>query len=148
MGLVQSKWENEECRFEDGIFFPDDTIILLAGNPSKGYQASVRQPLHVLLEANPDGWTGIDPVVSAEYQSLLMIGGGGSYEGDGFLAIVDAATRRLVWLLHLSGVERFSEVRVDGSLLQAVSAEYPFRHEWVILLESPQSLLVKTKMEC
>jgi hypothetical protein len=142
MGLVQSKWDNEECRFEDGIFFPDDTFILLTGSHSQGYQAAVRQPLQFLMEANPDGWTALDPVCSAEYSSMLIVGGGGSHEGDGFLAVVEAATRRLIWLLHLSGVEPFTEVRVDGSLLQAVSEEYPFRYEWTIPLESPHALHV------
>src|SRR5438128_3722290 len=113
MGLVQSKWEKEECRFENGIFFPDDTVPLLAGSPSEGYRASVRQPLQALMEANPEGWTYLEPVCSAEDQSLLMVGGGGSYEGDGFVALLNASPRTLIWLLHLSGVERFTEVRVE-----------------------------------
>lgn len=147
MELVQTKWESQECRSEDGIFFPDDTVILLAGSPSEGYHTSVRQPLHNLTVENPDGWTDtdIDPGCSVNHQSLLIVGGGGSYEGDGFLAVVDASSRRLKWLLHLSGVERFTEVRVDGSLLQAVSEEYPFRHEWTIPLESPHSLISRTR---
>jgi hypothetical protein len=148
MGHVQAKWEDEECRFEDGIFFSDDTFISLAGSYSQGYQAAVRQPLQSLMEANPDGWTALDPVCSAEYHSILIVGGGGSYESDGFLAVVDASTRRLVWLLHLSGVEPFTEVRVDGSLLRATSAEYPFRHEWTIPLESPHALLAISSKEC
>ena len=144
MGLVQSRWENDECRDEDGIFFSDDTMILLAGSPVDGYQTSVRQPLQALTEACPEGWTDIDPACSVESQSLLILGGGGSCEGDGFLAVLDAATRALIWLLHLSGVERFIEVRVDASVIFAGSAEYPFRHEWVIPLERPHDLQVRT----
>jgi hypothetical protein len=145
MGLVQSKWENEECRSEDGIFFPDDTAVLLAGSPSKGYQASGRQRLELLMESNPEGWTAVEPGCSTVHQTWLILGGGGSYEGDGFLAVVDAVSRRLIWLLHLAGVERFTEVLVNGSVLQAVSEEYPLRHEWTVPLESPHDLIVNTR---
>src|SRR4051812_37040593 len=98
MGLVQSRWEDEQCRYEDGLFFPDDTFILLEGNPTNGYLASIRQPLHALIEADPDGWTDIDidPTGSARHRSLLVLGGGGTYEGDGVLAVTDSVTHRLV----------------------------------------------------
>jgi hypothetical protein len=147
MGLVQSKWEADECRHEDGIFYPDDTFIRLTGRPCQGYQASTRQPIQTLIQANPEGWTDIDPGCSFEYQALLVVGGGTSWEGDGFLAVMDAPTRQLIWLLHLSRVERFTGVQVDGSILQAVSEEYPYRHEWTIPLENPHLLHVNTTEE-
>ena len=147
MNLIQAEWENEKCRVENGIFFPDDTFILLSGSPSQGFQAAIRQPLNVLTEASPDGWCAIDQVCSVEYESLSIVGGGTFYEGDGFLSITDIATRRLIWLLHLSGIERFTEIHVANFIIRAISAEYPFRHEWTIAIESPHTLLLEATKE-
>lgn len=145
MGHVQAKWDDEECRQEDAVFFADDTFISLSRSHPQSYQAAVRRPLQTLLEVDPDGWTTLDRVCSVEHDSMQIVGGGGSYEGEGFVAVVDATTQRLIWLLHLSGVERFTEVRANGSSLRAISAEYPFRHEWTIPFENPEALSVKSE---
>lgn len=145
VGQVQSRWGNEECRFEDGVYFADDTVVLLEGSPAAGYRVLGREPLRTLTKADPDGWTGIDRRCAIEHQGVHIVGGGGSWEGEGFLAAVDAATGQLSWLLHLSGSEPFVEVRVDGPVVRAVSGEYPHRIEWTIPLADPPSLLVSDR---
>ena len=142
MGLIQAKWEQEECRIENGIYFSDDSFIQLAGSATEGYQAAIRQSLEALMEKNVNGWAYIDPTSSAEDQSLSIVGGGGSYEGEGFLAVMAVDTGRLIWLLHLTDAERFTEIRIDGSLIRAISDEYPFRYAWTIPVESPHALVV------
>jgi hypothetical protein len=146
MGTIESKWQSEECPCEDGIFYTDDTyepLSLENGEVSVGERRSIR-----CLTANqPDAWTSLDAACKDEQAGIKISAGSGSAEGEGFVAVTDTATGKLRWLLHLSTCEPFVSVALQGTILQAVSCEYPFRFEWSIPVEFPRQLTVRMLRE-
>lgn len=144
MSITQTKWLEEQCRVENGIFFANDEGVLLSGNPKGGYVASSRASLASFLENDVDGWTNIDenPACRAEQDGILVVGGSTSWEGEGFIATVEISGGALIWLLHLTESEAFVEVNFDGENISAVSSEYPDLYRWQIPLNNPESLRV------
>ena len=144
MSVTQAKWNDEQCRVEDGIFFPDDSVILLSGNPRAGYAASAPIELSLLLEADPEGWTELMEHLSCRVEAggIIATAGGGAWEGDGFVAALRASDGALLWVLHLAGAGAFSELRHDGDIIEAISSEWPDEYRWRIPLGSPSELSV------
>ena len=145
MSITQAKWSENRCRIEDGIFFANDEVILLWGNPKEGYAASDRTSLASFLEEDPDGWTHIDEALvpcHVEKAGTVVVGGSTSWEGEGFLAAVEMSSGALLWLIHLTQSEEFVEVNFDGENILAVSSEYPYTYRWQIPLSNPSALKV------
>jgi hypothetical protein len=141
MSVIESRWRERQCRYEDAIYFGTDEVTELCGNPREGYRADVRAPVATLLHARPDGWGHLDEVCTGEAGDFRFFGGSTSW-GAGFIAVEQRSTGHLLWLLHLSEAEQFTEISSDGSTLHAVSEEYPFRAEWQIPIHSPESITV------
>jgi hypothetical protein len=144
MSVTQAKWNNEQCRVENGIFFSDDSVILLSGTPRDGYAASDRIELSSLLEADPEGWTDIEvhAACRVEVGGVIVTAGEGAWEGEGFVAALRASDGALLWVLHLHASEVFREVRHEGDVIQAVSSEYPDEYQWRIPISAPGMLSV------
>jgi hypothetical protein len=142
MSVIESRWRERQSRYEDGIYFGTDDFIELCGTPSEGYRADVRAPVATLLQSTPDGWTELDDICSAEAGDFRLFAGSTSWEGAEFVAVEEHSTGRLLWLLHLTSAEQFTEISLEGSIVQAVSEQYPFRSEWYIPIHSPESLTV------
>jgi hypothetical protein len=142
MSVIESRWRKRQSRSEDGIYFATDEFIELCGNPKKGYRADIRASIATLLQSSPDGWTELEEACCAEAGDFLTIAGSTSWEGCGFIAVEERTSGRLVWLLHLSETEPFTEVSSNGAIIRAVSEEYPARFEWRIPIEAPDSLVV------
>src|SRR5688572_3105150 len=102
MSIIESHWRQEESRWEDGIFFGNDEFIPLIGRPETGYKIGQRISISSLLQDEPDGLTDLDAWKGCEVQteSVFIHGGDTSCEGAGFIAVEEASTRNLLWLLH------------------------------------------------
>lgn len=144
MSVTEAKRNNEECRVEDGIYFPDDYVILLSGSPRDGYAASGRLKLSSLLEADPEGWTEIVEHVACrvEVSGVIVAAGEGAWEAEGFVAALRVSDGALLWVLHLRESEAFRQVRHDGQVIWAVSSEYPDEYQWRIPINAPEELSV------
>lgn len=144
MNVTQLKWVRGQCRVESGIFFADDSVILLSGNPRDGYVASHRRGLASLVEDDPDGWSDLNenPACRVEAGGVIATAGATSWEGEGFVAALRAPDSELLWVLHLSESEAFSEVSHDGDIIRAVSSEYPNEYRWLIPVNKPERLRV------
>jgi hypothetical protein len=142
LSITQDRWNEEQCRIENGIFFATDDVALLEGNPEGGYRVSARIPLSTLLDREPDGWTTVimNPTCQIEANGLLISAGETAWEGEGFIAVQEAASGSLVWLLHLCESEAFVDVRFVGDTILAVSAAHPHRYQWQIPLHNPALL--------
>ena len=139
MSVINAKWKEEQCRVEYGIFFTNDECILLGGNPEDGYIASTRILVSTLIENDANGWAHLNPNLSCyiKKNGLIVLAGGTSWEGDGFVALLEAKSNELVWIMHLYQSEKFVEVGFDGESILAVSAEYPLNYRWKIPLYNP-----------
>ncbi len=144
MSVTQANWKEELCRIENGIFFATDQAILLEGRPQTGYRAAAQVPLASLIERDPEGWTDVvaNPGCQVEASGLIVSAGATSWEGEGFIAVHQAVTGDLVWLLHLCESEPFVELRLAGETILAVSTAYPNSYRWRIPLHDPAQLQV------
>ncbi len=142
MSITQAKWNEELCRIENGVFLATDQAVLLEGRPADGYRAAAPVPLATLIDGDPDGWTSLveNPEYQVEANGLIVSAGATAWEGEGFIAVHQAATGELVWLLHLCESEAFVEVRLDGETILAVSTAYPNSYRWQIPLHNPAQL--------
>ena len=75
-------------------------------------------------------------------RTLSVHVGGTSWEAEGFVAVVDHSTCQLLWLLHLSASESFTEVKIEGDTICAQSGGYPECFRWRIPMSAPEALSV------
>jgi hypothetical protein len=139
VSVIEAWWNNEECRIEDGIYFVDDSYVPLTGF----LPALPRRPVQDLITVRPDYCASLnvgDPLV--ELSSLLVFGGDGSWEGEGFLALLRGNDRTLVWVLHSARSGAFVSADLDGEILVAQSIDYPNSYHWRIPMDSPWELEV------
>jgi hypothetical protein len=146
MGVIQQKWQKEQSRIEDGIFFGSDEWVALVGAPDAGYTIGTRQPVAGVIASAPDGWCDLVETVTArdERGGLSIHAGETSWEGEGFIAVVATSTGQLRWLFHCSASESFVEVVADGEVIRAVSGGYPMRYEWSIPIHAPERFTVES----
>jgi hypothetical protein len=145
MDIIHTRWQKQQSRIEDGIFFGTDDYIPLEGGPDTGYAIGVRRLIADIVASSPDHWCELgEKVVSRHDQRDMTIHAGAtSWEGEGFLAVVSASTRQLLWLLHLSTSEEFIEAKAEDDVIRAVSGGYPMRYEWSIPIYSPERFTVE-----
>jgi len=146
MGVASAKWEDRECRSEDGVLFASDQFVSLTGSPSDGYQTGSPEPLAALMSRGSGQWTEVDPLCRyQDYASGVVVeAGGGSWEGEGFVAVISLLSGELVWVLHLSESEPFTAVNVNEGEVVALAEGYPFRNEYRIPLREPHRLQVSS----
>lgn len=144
MGMIQDSWSQGMCRVEEGLFFGSDEFISLEGSPHTGYTRAVRCPISDLMAEEPDAWCALDATATTYHEShdLSIDAGGTSLEAEGFLALVGHSTGQLLWLLHLSASEPFTEVKIEGDVICAKSGGYPDCFHWRIPILTPEALTV------
>lgn len=149
LGMTERMWRRNRIRLEDGIFFADDTWIPLTLDDEGTIAVGERAALEEILETNPDGWAEVSPVHGCEARSgeLRATGGGGDSEGEGFIAVTDGNSQRLLWLLHLSCSERFRTLDVSDSILRALSEEHLRKLEWAIPLGKPEKIEILSRTQ-
>lgn len=142
MSVTVAKWKEEQCRDEYGVFFSNDECILLEGEAEDGFVASARILVSSLIKNEEDNWMHLyaDPSCYTENNGFAVVGGETSWEGDGFIALLEATSDNLIWIMHLCQSEKFMEVSLEGENILALSAEYPHSFRWKIPLNNPQML--------
>jgi hypothetical protein len=83
-----------------------------------------------------------NPSCQVEASGLIVSAGATAWEGEGFIAVHQAANGDLVWLLHLCESEAFVELRLAGETILAISTAYPESYQWHIPLRDPAQLQV------
>ncbi|MDR7070939.1 hypothetical protein J2X02_003811 [Pseudoxanthomonas japonensis] len=109
---------------DDGYYYPlleeNDSILALGESPMRVEAGTVTATLLPSFE------------VSAENGEDLLVGGSGSWEGEGFLALVDRESREARWVLYDEEGEEFVEAIQRSGVVYAVSDGYPSRFEWEV----------------
>ena len=141
MGVIENKWKEDQCRDEYGIFFANDECIFLEGKVKTGFVASARISVASLIKNKEDYWTHLIAVPDcyAEKNGYVIIGGETSWEGDGFIALIEAVSNNLIWVMHLDQSEGFREACIENDYILATSAEY-YGYRWRIPLKNPEML--------
>ena len=110
--------------YGDGFYYPlvaeSDSILALGESPMRVGAMPATATLVPSFE------------VSAENGEDLLIGGSGSWEGEGFLALVDRESRNARWVLYDEEGEEFVEAIQRSGVVYAASGSYPVRLEWEV----------------
>jgi len=134
MSIVEQNFREERCRYEDGIYLADDTFILLQDNLPA---LPIRDVAELVLE-EPGGWTDLTQTgQSATGTGFLLSWGETSWEGSGYLALLNERDGSLRWLLHSSVSEPFVRAMLVENAIHASSAEYPTSWDWIIPIKEP-----------
>ncbi len=144
MGMIQDQWNSEMSRVEEGIFFGNDEYIALQGLPGEGYTVDERRSVAEIIASKPEAWCDLCVMNEAcdESSDWCVYAGETSWEAEGFVAVVDHSTGQLLWLLHLSTSESFTNVTIHGDVIHAKSGGYPDSFDWRIPILAPEVLTV------
>jgi hypothetical protein len=138
--------DRQTCPAFDGIYFPeDDSVIPIEGSPGAGYTSGERRPIDEVVPLDRLDWSpDLEAVDSCRFETpeLLVVGGGGTYEGEGFLAAFSKPSLTALWLLYSQSTESFRRVASAGDDLVAISADPPYLYEWRLSLRAPASIEV------
>lgn len=136
----------QTCPAFDGIYFPEDgSVIPIEGSPGEGYRIRRRQPIGGVVPLDRLDWSpDLEALDTCRFETaeFLVLGGGGSYEGEGFLAAFGKPSLEPLWLLYSESAETFRRVASSGPELVAISADPPYLYEWRLSLRDPASLQV------
>jgi len=114
----------------DGIHLPDGRVF--ANCSATAAEFRVAEEPQTAAGEDRGGATlypGFE-VTSADGRSML-VGGEGAWEGEGFLALLDASTREVVWVLYSQYHEGFVAAEFSPHGISARSGGYPVIHEWI-----------------
>lgn len=142
MSLILDKWEQWECRTEAGIFFPNDEYIALSFDADGVCLVSARQSIQNLIDEGPEGWANIDSSCEFSNDEYIVMGGYGSWEGEGWVALFKKPNRSMKWLLHLVDSEAITELSLEDKFIKAVAAYYPRSSILKIPIGKPETLSI------
>jgi hypothetical protein len=118
------------CPVVDGIHFPNGTFVPLRWMTDEHLSAA--SAVSVPADATA---ASLDVSFSVEQGEFLVVGGGGAWEGEGFLAAMRSGT--ILWLLYLEDSEPFAEARIERGMVIGRAGDYPTRTEFMVPLLSP-----------
>lgn len=119
-----------ECYSVNGIQFPDGTVQCLLvtmawATPTKyALEAGERTTLQQLEAANAlyeNSCAVMAKLTDAASDLHVLAGECFGHGGDGFVAVIDAATNRLRWLAWFENSNPFGELALNGTDLLATS---------------------------
>ena len=141
----------QQCPAFGGLYFPaDDTVIPLTGDLGAGFETAERQPIQEVVPADRLTWSPSLEVNAAcvlEGPEVLVVGGGGAYEGEGFLAAFSQPSGECLWLLYAEAGEVFRTVEMSGAVIVARSGDPPCSCEWRFPLHAPDEFEVHHLLE-
>ena len=141
MSVIEQKFRAWQCYDENGVYFPDDTFITLNENNLPLLPA---RNIAEILGVDPDGWTNLDQTGQLTTDAgLLLSWGETSWEGAGYLALLNAEDGSLRWLLHSNSSEPFTHAIQVGNAIHAASADYITVRDWIIPIDEPWRLSVQ-----
>ena len=117
------------CYSVNGIQFPDGTVQCLHvtvawGTPTKYTLAAGERTTLQQLEAADalyENSCGVMAELTDAASGLHVLAGECNLGGDGFVAVIEAATNRLRWLAWFDSSNPFGELTLDGTDLLATS---------------------------
>ncbi|SDP86522.1 hypothetical protein SAMN05428975_3137 [Mucilaginibacter sp. OK268] len=139
--------EHLECPIVDGIIFPDKRIQLLEVEVlwQRPYEYSIKPSFFTSiddLEAEGKLWTGhcgvLDKCVDI-LNGIKVICGESSLGGDGFIAVLDMQTERVIWIAFFTCSNPFDKVTVEEGQIVAVST---LNCVWKLNIANPVEIVV------
>jgi hypothetical protein len=129
MNKIEEFIEHLECPSLDGIIFPDETIQLLNVKVVWGlpinYTISIaaKTSIKTLNDKGDLSWNScaiLVRLIDKKY-SIEIIAGEGDYGSDGFVGVIDFATKKMNWIAFFNDSNPFGEVKIVNEEIHAKS---------------------------
>lgn len=146
MKALKTKNNTLICRYEDAIYFSDDSYSPISGNPELGYHVYEAHDVDELLTETPNGWTTLYPLWEAKNDHFLANAGETSWGGSGFIALRHLSDDTIVWVIHLSNMNNPQSISIDGEYVRVVTdLNFPNGVEFIVPLDDPKNFELKIK---
>jgi hypothetical protein len=148
MGKIQQMWEDKRWSCRNGLYFQDDTVAPLSilmpwetATKTVSVQVSNRATIDRVENIKKNETTRIGSNGEQSYPdlNLRVIGGEASHGSEGFVAVTQMTTDRLVWLAYFNCSNPFETVSLVDGIVIAVSN---LGHVWRLPLSQPETLAV------
>ncbi|WNZ55248.1 hypothetical protein QT397_20645 [Microbulbifer sp. MKSA007] len=137
MNKIEQKYNDGLCRVESGIFFTTDQCHRIYFDSKRGYYPGNLEALSSLVTENgEDWWFTTIAQEEARKGEFVAIVGGGSYEGEGFVALKKGT--KLQWIIHLESSEVFTEVEIEKDVVIAYANNFPHKNTLTVPIDSPK----------
>ena len=97
-------WKKGKSRIDQGVLYSDGTYFPVYNSSISGYEIGAITSIAPSLVQEPGGWFYYNISSRRRIENTLLVAGGGSYEGEGFVALL-GENESLLWVLHLEGCE-------------------------------------------
>jgi hypothetical protein len=129
MNRIEEFMEHLECPSLDGVIFPDETIQLLNVKVVWGlpinYIISIaaKTSIKILNNKGDLRWNSCAILVRLidEKHSIEIIAGEGDYGSDGFVGVIDFASKKMIWIAFFNNSNPFGEVKIVDEEIHAKS---------------------------
>jgi hypothetical protein len=146
--MIQHLWETRRWPVRSGIYFADENVVLL--DISMPWETKDKKvSVSVLKSARLDDVnefpaperTHLIQLCEQPYPELKLsvIGGEAAHGSEGFIAVTDLETGKLVWLAYFNSSNPFESVSVSQGLVTGVSN---LGHKWNFPINQPETVKV------
>ena len=103
MNIVEM-WGKGKSRIEQGVIYSDGKYFPVYASSNSEYEAGSEESIDPFILKNPKWWFYYSISSKSRIGNNVLVAGGGPYEGEGFVALIDEKSS-LIWVLHLEGCE-------------------------------------------
>jgi hypothetical protein len=119
-GELQEESDDEYIlpSIEDLIYYDNNQCRLVWGSLEEGYTVTELMNISELTEANDQKYTlSLNSPVYASTSDLIAKAGTTSYGGAGYVALKEAKSQKLRWLMHLSDMNNPIEISFENDII-------------------------------
>lgn len=130
-----------QCRYEDAIYYNDDTFRSISFNGESSFYIGERESIDKLFEDVKDGWTVIYPSLEFIYSDIKAETGETSWGGAAFIGLKKLTQDSYNWIIHLSVLNNPQAIWIKGTNIHVITdLNYPNGIEFVIPIEAPERI--------
>jgi len=156
MSKIKRFIDHQECIGVNGIYFPDGTVYKL---DIKGKLNSLGEACYLIklggestireMEKSDSfyEWNDCAYLFDKSYTNLniTILAGQSDYGSDGFIAVLDAQEKNLIWLAFIDCSDPFYKVSIKSD--NTIVAESTNGSRWLFPLKSPEKVKAYPKCE-
>lgn len=129
------------CRYEDAVFYKDDTCQLLTFAENTVFLIGKRERIDNLIQIDKDAWTEIYPSLAFDFSGYKAEAGETSWGGAAFIGLKKSGNDSYEWLIHLSTLNNPQRMWIQGNTIHLITdLNYPEGLEFLIPVDEPEKI--------